>query len=139
MVEDQFIEKLLEKGYQVAARSDVTDVLREIQFQQSGLTEADAARVGRMLNVSAVMVVSINLAEVAWQDTWLVINGKPQRNYRAKCNMSARVISVEKAEILGAASVTAQAGVTGEQDTSPAILLAARLLADSIPGRDVSH
>lgn len=98
MVEDQFIEKLLEKGYQVAARSDVEQVLREIQFQQSGLTAADAAKVGRMLNVSAVIVVSINLAEVTSKDTlWITVGGTPLRNYYAKCNMSARLISVEKA------------------------------------------
>src|SRR4051794_10198706 len=41
MIEDYFTESLLSKGYTVASRTDVGHLLKEIGFQNSGLTESD--------------------------------------------------------------------------------------------------
>jgi len=135
-VEDQFIAKLLEKGYQVSARSDVKKVLEEIRFQQSGLTEDGAAKLGRMLNASAVLIVTINSASVNSRNTGWVINGVPQQRHTAICNMSARLISVEKAEILGISSFTSRVSASDQNDTSPGAVFAARIIAEAIPARN---
>ncbi|MHB1308693.1 MAG: CsgG/HfaB family protein [Limisphaerales bacterium] len=135
-VEDQFITKLLGKGYQISARSDVQQVLEEIRFQQSGLTEAGAAKLGRMLNVSAVLIVTINSANVTSSDTGLVLNGVPQKKHAATCNMSARLISVEKAEILGITSFSSSVAAASRDDASPGILFTAAVIADSVPARN---
>ncbi len=135
-VEDQFIAKLLQKGYQVSARSDVAQVLGEIRFQQSGLTEAGAAKLGRMLNAAAVLIVTINGANVNSQDTGVSYNGVQQQIHSASCNMSARLISVEKAEILGITSFTSRVATANRDDASPGILFTAQIIADSIPSRN---
>lgn len=43
LVEDQFIEILIQKGYSLVSRSDIQSVMKEQQFQRSGLTEDNAA------------------------------------------------------------------------------------------------
>ncbi len=135
-VEDQFIARLLQKGYQVSARSDVNRVMEEIRFQQSGLTEAGAAKLGRMLNASAVLIVTINSASVNSRDTGWVVNGVPQQQHTAVCNMSARLISVEKAEILGITTFTSGVSTSDRNDASPAILFTARIIAEAVPARN---
>ena len=57
-VEDIFMFDLLNKGYQVASRSDVQQVMEELHFQDSSLTEKSIAKIGKMLNVSAMLIVS---------------------------------------------------------------------------------
>lgn len=47
-------------GSDVVVRSRITDVLNEIEFQtMSGLTEADAAQVGAMVNADAIIVGTV--------------------------------------------------------------------------------
>jgi len=135
-VEDQFIMKLLQKGYQVPAQSDLKQVMEEIRFQQSGLTEAGAAKLGRMLNASAVLMVTINSANVKSRDTGWVVNNVPQQRHTAVCNMSARLISVEKLDVLGMTEFSSGASASDRNDASPGILLAARIVAEAIPARN---
>lgn len=90
IMEDRFISGLLSKGYAVASRSDMDIILREIQFQRSGLTDADAARIGKMLNVPAVLVVSVTNLQKRYHGG----------TYSTTASMSARLVSVETAEIL---------------------------------------
>lgn len=52
-IEDVMAQALFSKGYRLAARSDIKSLMKEITLQTSGLTDADAARVGRLLNVPA--------------------------------------------------------------------------------------
>jgi hypothetical protein len=58
-VEDEFVKALISKNYKVPARSDLKDILREQNFQGSDITNSAAARIGKILNVDAIIIVSI--------------------------------------------------------------------------------
>ncbi len=60
LVEDVFVQQILQLGHVVVARSDLKSVLKEQAMGQSGLTDSNAVEVGRLLNVPAVLVVRIN-------------------------------------------------------------------------------
>lgn len=47
---------LLSHGYSVASRADLKTLVREIEFQNTDLTDSDSAKLGKMLNVPAVLV-----------------------------------------------------------------------------------
>ena len=64
MIEDEFISALLRKNYTVAARSDTQAILKEMQFQKSGVTDDDAVKLGKVLNVQAVLIVSVTSLKV---------------------------------------------------------------------------
>jgi hypothetical protein len=82
-IEDVFIRASISKGFRVVSRSDIEPLLREMEFQKrSGLTDKDAAELGRILNVPAVMIVAVT------------------RNETYSVSLGARLISVEEAEIL---------------------------------------
>lgn len=132
-VEDVFVEGLLSKGYKVAARSDMKKVLQELQFQQSGMTEEGAAKLGKMLNASSVLIVKINSISISAHDTGMIYNGRRQIEHIAKCSMSARLISVEKVEIIGSSSYSWESIISNADDPSPVVVLAAKRIADSIP------
>ena len=112
-------------------------MLEEIHFEQSGLTESGAAKLGRILKASAVLIVTINSAGVTSEQAGWVVNGSPQERHTASCNMSARLISVEKAEVLGITSLGLNAVTANREDVSPAILSVARAIAVSIPNHGV--
>jgi len=86
LIEDEFIAALLDKGYQVASRSDIEYVLKELRFQRSGLTDSDAAQIGKMLNVPAVLIVEIR--------------GLKRTKDSVHAALGARLVSVERAEVL---------------------------------------
>jgi hypothetical protein len=48
-VEDTITIGLMRKNYTVASRSDVDTITKEMGFQQSGLTDKDATKIGRCL------------------------------------------------------------------------------------------
>jgi hypothetical protein len=59
LVEDAFVNVLMQKGYGLVSRSDLQTVAKEQRFQQSGVTEDNAVALGKMLKVPAVLVVMI--------------------------------------------------------------------------------
>ena len=59
LVKDEFLQVLIEKGYSLVSRSDMASVMKEQTFQRSGVTEDNAAALGKLLNVPAVLVVRI--------------------------------------------------------------------------------
>jgi len=90
MIEDEFITVLIRKGYKVPSRSDLEELMKESKFQRSGLTDSDAARLGKILNVPAVLIVSLTEFDI-----------KTGRDYSyVNATLSARLIGVEKTEIL---------------------------------------
>ncbi len=59
-VSDLFAMKLMEKGYMFIERKNIKALLKEQQFQSSDLASKDnVARAGRILNVPAIMTISI--------------------------------------------------------------------------------
>ena len=95
LVEDEFVQALLAKGYSVASRSDVEAIVKEQRFQRSGLTEGDAAAIGKMLNVPAVLVVRVT--EASAQN---VMAPKTRRYVtEVRATMGARLIGVESGSV----------------------------------------
>ena len=137
VIEGQFIQAAFAKGYRVSDRSDVDKVIQEIRFQQSGLTEADAAHLGRMLNVPAVLLVKISGTRVTAKPTGWIDNGITQYRYTATCDMTAQLVSVEKAEVLGLASYYATQPTDNQNNAGPAIVLAANQIAGALPARNL--
>lgn len=89
-VEDEFLRLLMKKGYTIPSRSDVEIIMKELEFQYSGLTDDNAVSVGRMLNVPAVLIVDINLYR----------RERREKGYRIYSMLDARLIDVKKNEIL---------------------------------------
>jgi len=135
MIEDIFTKHAFQKGYRVSDRSDVDRVLQEIRFEQSGLTENDAARLGQMLNVPAVLLVTVTGMNVTGQPNGFIINGVTQYNYTSRCGMSARLIGVESAEVLGICEYGAATPTSQPRDYGAAIVLASEQIADAMPAR----
>jgi len=88
MIEDEFISALLGKNYTIAARSDTQAILKEMQFQKSGITDDDAVNLGKVLNVQSVLIVSV---------TSLKVNKEKKQ---LECGLDARLIGVERSEVL---------------------------------------
>lgn len=62
-VEDFFTQEMFKKGYRLIERSRVNKVLNEQDFQHSDrTTNAEAAQIGRILNVPAVIMLDVNVA-----------------------------------------------------------------------------
>ncbi len=98
-IEDEFIGPLLQKGYQVVSRSDLDTLLGELRFQQRGVTEADVGKLGRMLNVPAILLVSVTGPE-GYSTRQQTLDGRYINQRWARCTVGARLISVERAEVL---------------------------------------
>lgn len=91
-ISDFFVIELLSKGYSPIERAQVHLLLEEQDFQSQDLTSAvDAARAGRILNVPAVLVVNIP-------------------NFTNNISMTAKIINVEDATIVWAASGEGKTG-----------------------------
>ena len=59
---------VIEKGYNLATRSDIEQIAKEQDFQASSFSEWALARKAKALNVSAILLVSINeLSTVKYQ------------------------------------------------------------------------
>jgi hypothetical protein len=81
-IADFFGMELLKKGFEPVERAQVQTLLKEQKFQTSGLTSQEgAAKAGRILNVTAVLVVNIP-------------------NFGEQMSMTAKMIDVETAGIL---------------------------------------
>jgi hypothetical protein len=57
---DLFKPELMKRGYVLVERADVQRLLKEIQFQSSGVTSPDnAAKAGKILNVPVVLTITV--------------------------------------------------------------------------------
>lgn len=92
LMEDIYMSSLLEKGYSVASRSDIDNLMKEMNFQSSGLTDNDAAKLGKILNVSAVIITSVTNMQSQY-------NSRGQYNY-LEGTVGGRLIDVQKGEVL---------------------------------------
>lgn len=91
---DFFVMELLKRGYVPVERTEVQKLLKEQEFQTSGVTsDQDAAKAGRVLNVPAVLLVNIP-------------------TYKEEINMTAKIVNVEDGGILWAGSASGSTGKT---------------------------
>jgi hypothetical protein len=82
-ISNLFTIELMKKGYKFIERKDIKALLKEQEFQASDVTtEVGAARVGKILNVPAVMLIEI------------------PKYGDGKMEMSAKIVDVEDATIL---------------------------------------
>lgn len=126
-VEDVVTSGLMSKNYTVAARSDVETITKEIGFQHSGLTDRDAAEIGRILNVPAVMIVTVKSLKVNRHRGAAKVDG----------SMGARLISVAGGEVLWINSVSHSPWyyASGNTDPGPTVQAMAAALINSFPPR----
>lgn len=129
-VEDEFMRAALEKGYTLAARSDVEKILEEQNLQQSDLTEQQIAEIGRILNVPAVLIASINSAS-AQQYSY----SQGGSYYLVDVSISARLLSVELGEVLWISSYTGRLDAPGSNREARAQTLppVAQVVARGLP------
>ena len=95
-VEDYFEQELMGKGYNIVERIKIESMLKELQFQQSDLTDQDkTAQIGKFLNVDALLsgVVSIS-------------SSRDDINV----DISVKLTSVEDASILWSGSGSTEGG-----------------------------
>lgn len=130
-VEDVITTGLMSKNYTVASRSDVETITKEIGFQHSGFTDRDAAEIGRMLNVPAVMIVTVKSLKVNRHRGASKVDG----------SMGARLISVAGGEVLWINSVNHSPWyyASGNTDPGPAVQAMAAALVNSFPPRASSR
>jgi len=131
LVEDEFVQVLLGKGYSLASRSDVQAVVKEQRFQKSGLTEDNAAALGKMLNVPAVMVVRVT--EFSSESK---TNPKTKTQYTvARASMAARLIGVETGAVLWMGKLSESGNVSNRNDAPRALAHVAKSIATAFPER----
>jgi len=91
---DFFAMELLKRGYTVVERAKVQALLKEQEFQASDITtDEGAAKAGQVLNVPAVVIISIP-------------------TYKEEMNMTAKMIDVEDGSILWLGSGFGSTGKT---------------------------
>ena len=139
LLEDAFVPALMRSGYAVASRSDVQRVLEELQFQHtSGLTDSDAAKMGRLLNVGAVILVSVpdvTTEQSQGRSFWARLTGGGTSSREVtRVTVSARMVSIERAEFLWVATAT-HAFPGGAARAGEFVATLARAVAEEVPSR----
>lgn len=137
--EDEFMRAAMVKGYTVADRSNVSDMLEELRFQSSGATAQDYEEVGNMLNVSAILIVSIDDLSTRREDAptiqSLVNNDKPNQADFSYATVGGRLISVREAEVLWVGTLTGRQLVGSGGAETAALPYVSRIVATAIPSR----
>lgn len=100
-IENKFTEGLISKKYTVASRYDLPKLMQEQFLQHSSIAESEAAKIGKILNAHAVLIVEV---------TELEIGRSKEGDYISRVSMAARLINVETANILWIRTKTADSG-----------------------------
>ncbi|MBO6620989.1 MAG: hypothetical protein JJ892_03850 [Balneola sp.] len=134
-IEDEFMRSALNRGYTVAARSDIDEVLDELNLQRSNLTEKEIAEAGLILNVPAILIVNINNASTERYYPSISVQGA--RYYSTTVSVSARLISAELAEVMWISSYTGnyKASNRSRENEVQALPIVARIVASGLPRR----
>ena len=132
IVEDEFVQTLIRKGYSLVSRSDIQAIIKEKQFQKSGLTEDNAAAVGKLLNVPAVLVVRITDSAVEQ-----LVNPTTRTMFTvASASVGARLISVETGLILWTGTFTHSID-GGHGELSGVVANVAKTMAGGFPDKNL--
>jgi hypothetical protein len=140
-IDDEFTRAAIENGYTVASRSDIDAIEKELKIQASDFTEAAMAKRAHALNVSAIILVSINSVDVERYTPVSSLIFKDQRNkraYRSNISVSARMISAQEAQILWISSFSEYNHVGDRSDykvAARAVPKVASIVAAGLPSR----
>lgn len=134
-IEEKFMSTALNKGYTVSARSDMDEVLEELNVQKSDITEKEIAEAGHILNVPAILIVNINNVSTDRYYPFVQVQGA--RYYLTTVSISARLISTELGEVLWISNYTGSYKVTDDDRDSEAQILPliADVVASGLPKR----
>jgi len=146
VIEDVFIRFLIGKGYSYASRKEVREIVNEQSFQHSGLTDSDAVRMGKLLNVPAVLMITVsNLGEVNTFDGNLLtlpfqLAGAllmPSRGASClmRCSITARLIATQTGEVLWLASLNNFVLKQNNNDITPVLQRSTEMIAKSFPSK----
>lgn len=135
IVEDAFLGILIEKNYDVAVRSDLEKILDEQQLQNSGLTDTDSVKIGKLLNVPAVMLVHISELTLGAGPNRTPIRSGISNIHLATITLGARLIDVTTGSVLWTGTHRVELQVTGQRATD-AIVKCSDELAEAFPKRD---
>ena len=94
IVDEEFAAELIRKGYTTASRKDVQKVQKELDFQtRSGLTDSNAAAMGKMLNAQAIVIISFS-----GNGKKFIYRHREYARFNIRC--SARMLTVQSTEML---------------------------------------
>ena len=130
-IEDEFLSVLMNKGYALCTRSDLLSVLKEGAIQDFGVTEDNAAGIGKLLNVQAVLLVRLTGLPADNSD------GKGERagTRAVTVSIGARLIGVPSAKILWTGRWRQSIATSDPSKRVQAVLLAAKRIASTFPKR----
>jgi len=137
-VDDAFTQSLLGKDWELADRGNIATAIKEIGIQQSGITDADGAQLGHILNVPAVLIVTVTELSASqqnvpfWQD-WFNKTNVPTKKWVASASMSARLLKVQTSEILSVGRMADTADIAQPQDAGNVLPELATKLAQEFP------
>jgi hypothetical protein len=129
-LEDMFLLVLNQKKYKVVSRSDVQALMHEQAFQKSGLTEDNAVAAGKMLNVSAVLLVGVT--EAATENVPGTGKGAKARIV-ARAGVGARLVDVASGEVRWAHAQYTYRQVAGKSDAADLLDDLAKEVAQFLP------
>lgn len=129
-VEDQFGILLGKKGYTLVSRSDLDNLLKEKEFQASGLTEENVKDFGKILDVPVVLVVRITAGGGNTQ----TMRGGPSGGF-VFAAIGARLVSVNTAEVLWCKTYIEDKQTKSKLDQSDLLDDVAKKLVDKFPKR----
>lgn len=144
-VEIEFIHTLMSKGYTVASRSDVHHLVTEGEFQrESALTDGDAARLGRMLNVPTILIATITGTNVTSERRLRTVRTSGGHEYQQRytayighASLGGRLVHVETGQVLWTSSDTNHRTLDNNQrHVAPAVQYVASRVAMAFPDRD---
>ena len=96
---NSFMQILMSKGYRVVEFAQVESIISQYKWQRSGFTEADAARIGKALNATHVVIVNVSLAVQTGFSRQL-----KTQTFASSVECNARMIDVESHVVCYSAS-----------------------------------
>lgn len=130
-VETEFLHCLNAKGYQPrATQSELSEIQRELKFQQSGWTDRNGADIGRMLNVSAVLMVRVLDCPV-YKYQPMLRSSENEVRWKASPAVSARLIDSETAGVLWNGDYQGSLEIHDRDFTVDAIAKASNFIANT--------
>lgn len=122
------------------------EIVLEQSFQHSGLTDSDAVRMGKLLNVPAVLMISVsnlgqvdtldsNLLTLPFQLAGALLMPNSTSNCLMRCSMTARLISTQTGEVLWLASLDDFCIKQKHNEITPVLQKTTELIARSFPAR----
>lgn len=134
-VEDEFMRAVMEKGYILAARSDIDQIKRELRIQSSDFSEEALARKAKAINVSAIMLVSINNVSSYRYRPQNAVYVSGHSYFIGSASISARLISAELAQVVWISSHAGEYQISDLRRGDEVLVPVAQVVAGGLPSR----